>query len=451
MLQCVDRHVNSAETFGPEGPPPDEAARLKRLRELSSVSSGPDPVLDALVDAACLAADTPIGLITLLDGERQWFKSKRGIEGDGSCRADAFCDYTIQSSRPFVVADAARDVRFAENPFVTGSDRIRFYAGVPLEIEPGLRLGSLCVLDRVPRRLGAGARGLLDRLARCVVERLLQSEDRYLLSRIDSGRLNRAKADKAALALAEEALAQGLFALHFQPKIALDTGRRVGFEALLRLTNPDGSVLGPAAFAAALDDPTLSRRIGSHVLQCAVAQAKAWEAAGVDFGHIAVNVSSSQFIAFPGSPSLVDEILDLTRSAGLSPRHIQIEVTEGVMLSEQGGDIGTQLEALRAAGFIVAFDDFGTGFASLVHLKELAYDQIKIDGAFVRAMTSSNADLAIVKAIVDMATALGKHVVAEGVETAAELCALRELGCHYGQGYFFGRPVSASDLRISPD
>lgn len=451
MLQCVDRHVNSAETFGPEGPPPDEAARLKRLRELSSVSSGPDPVLDALVDAACLAADTPIGLITLLDGERQWFKSKRGIEGDGSCRADAFCDYTIQSSRPFVVADAARDVRFAENPFVTGSDRIRFYAGVPLEIEPGLRLGSLCVLDRVPRRLGADVRGLLDRLARCAVERLLQSEDRYLLSRIDSGRLNRAKADKAALALAEEALAQGLFALHYQPKIALDTGRRVGFEALLRLTNPDGSVLGPAAFAAALDDPTLSRRIGSHVLQCAVAQAKAWEAAGVDFGHIAVNVSSSQFIAFPGGPSLVDEILDLTRSAGLSPRHIQIEVTEGVMLSEQGGDIGTQLEALRAAGFIVAFDDFGTGFASLVHLKELAYDQIKIDGAFVRAMTSSNADLAIVKAIVDMATALGKHVVAEGVETAAELCALRELGCHYGQGYFFGRPVSASDLRISPD
>lgn len=114
------------------------------------------------------------------------------------------------------------------------------------------------------------------------------------------------------------------------------------------------------------------------------------------------------------------------------------------MLSEQSGDISTQLEALRAAGFIVAFDDFGTGFASLVHLKKLAYDQIKIDGAFVRAMTSSNADLAIVKAIVDLATALGKHVVAEAVEAMAELYALRELGCHYGQGYFFGRPVSAS-------
>jgi len=120
------------------------------------------------------------------------------------------------------------------------------------------------------------------------------------------------------------------------------------------------------------------------------------------------------------------------------------------MLSEQGGDIGVQLEALRAAGFIVAFDDFGTGFASLVHLKEFAYDQIKIDGSFVRAMTAANADYAIVKAIIDMAMALGKKVVAEGVETVTEFHALRELGCHYGQGFFFGRPVGASDVRFFP-
>ncbi|MBB5662716.1 EAL domain-containing protein [Rhizobium acidisoli] len=451
MLPSVDRDVTSAEAAGRRGFLPDEAARLKRLRELASVSAGPDPVLDALVNAACLAAGTPIGLITLLDSERQWFKSKQGIEGDGSLRADAFCDHTIRSSRPFVVPDALRDVRFADNPFVTGSEGIRFYAGVPLEIEPGLRLGSLCVLDRVPRRLGIGVRGLLDRLARCAVERLLQSEDRYLLSRIDAGRLVRAKADKAALALAEEALVQGFFMLHYQPKLALYTGRRIGFEALLRLRKPDGSILGPSAFSAAFDEPRLSRRIGSHVLQCAVAQAKAWEADRFDFGHIAINVSSSQFMKVPGNPCLVDEILAATQSAGLSPGRFQIEVTEGVMLSEQGNDIATQLAALRAAGFIVAFDDFGTGFASLVHLKELAYDEIKIDGSFVRAMIGSSADHAIVKAMIDMAKALGKEVVAEGVETMAELQALKALGCHYGQGFLFGRPISASYMEFPAD
>lgn len=449
MLQGVDRHSISADRIGPEKD--HEVARLERLREVSIVSSGPDHVLDALVDAACLAADTPIGLITLLDDERQWFKSKRGIEREGSCRTHAFCDYTIRSSRLFVVPDALRDLRFSDNPFVTGSDRIRFYAGVPLEIEPGLRLGSLCVLDRVPRRLRAEIRVLLERLAHCVVERIRQSEDRYLLARIDTSGLNRTKADKAALALADEALAQGHFVLYYQPKIALDTGRRVGFEALLRLKKADGSVLGPGAFAAALNEPTLSRRIGSHVLRSAVAQASAWERAGVDFGHIAINVSSSQFMELPGSPSLVNEILNATRSAELSARHIQIEVTEGVMLSEQGGDIGKQLEALRTAGFIVAFDDFGTGFASLVHLKELAYDQIKIDGSFVRGMTGSDADHAIVKAIVDMAKAMGKRVVAEGVETDAERQALQLLGCHYGQGFLFGRPASASEIRFSCD
>jgi EAL domain-containing protein (putative c-di-GMP-specific phosphodiesterase class I) len=446
MLQRVHPDVVLANEVESTESTPDEVARLERLNELSIDLVSPDPVLDALVDAACLVAGTPIGLITLLDSERQWFKSKRGMEGEGSRRVDAFCDLTIRSSRPLVVPDAARDVRFARNPFVTGGDGIRFYAGVPLEIEPGLRLGSLCVIDRVPRRLGADVRSLLERLARCAVERLLQSEDRYLLSRIDTGRLDRAKANKAVLALAEGALADGSFILHYQPKIALDTGRRIGFEALLRLRRPDGSVIGPAAFSAALDDPALSRRIGSHVLQSAVAQAKAWEMAGVDFGHIAINVSSSQFVRLPGSHSLVDEILGAIRSAELSPRRIQVEVTEGVMLSEQGGDIGTQLEALRAAGFIVAFDDFGTGFASLVHLKDFAYDQIKIDGSFVRAMTDSTADRAIVKAIIDMAHALGKRVVAEGVETMAERDALRELGCQYGQGYLFGRPASASEL-----
>ncbi|EHS49675.1 diguanylate phosphodiesterase with GAF sensor(s) [Rhizobium sp. PDO1-076] len=451
MRQFVHSNAFCHATVYPDRSGPVEAARLKRLREVSSVSSGPDPVLDALVGAACLAADTPIGLITLLDGERQSFKSKQGIEGYGSPRADAFCDHTIRSSRSFVVPDAARDVRFADNPFVTGRDGIRFYAGVPLEIEPGLRLGSLCVLDRVPRRLGADVRGLLERLARCAVERLLQTEDRYLLSQVDSGRLDRAKADKAMLALAEEALAENLFTLYYQPKIALDTGRRIGFEALLRLKKPDGSVLSPASFAAALIEPTLSRRIGKHVLRCAVAQARAWQAAGIEFGHIAINVSSSQFAPSPGSPGLVDEILGATRSAGLSPKHIQIEVTEGVMLSEQSGVIGRQLEALRAAGFIVAFDDFGTGFASLVHLKEFAYDQIKIDGSFVRAMTGSITDHAIVKAIVDMAKAMGKQVVAEGVETMAELLALQELGCPYGQGFHFGRPAVAADIRFAAD
>ena len=119
------------------------------------------------------------------------------------------------------------------------------------------------------------------------------------------------------------------------------------------------------------------------------------------------------------------------------------------MLSEQGGDVGTQLDALRAAGFVIAFDDFGTGFASLAHLKAFAYDQIKIDRSFVRALVDSAADQAIVKAIIDMANAMGKHVVAEGVETLEERSVLQALGCQYGQGFLFGRPCAASDVSLT--
>jgi EAL domain-containing protein (putative c-di-GMP-specific phosphodiesterase class I) len=156
--------------------------------------------------------------------------------------------------------------------------------------------------------------------------------------------------------------------LHYQPKMTLDAGHCVGFEALLRLKRLDGSVTGPAAFSAAFDEPTLSPCMGSHVLRCAVAQ-----------------------------------------------------------------------------------DDFGTGFASLVHLRKFAYDQIKIDGSFVRAITASSVDHAIVKAIIDMAKALGKHVDAEGVETVAELYALQALGCHYRQGYLFGPLVSLIYVSFATD
>ena len=446
MLQQLNRDMPSATDVTSYPVPWSEAARLRRLKELAIVSPGPDAVLDALVDAACLVTGTPIGLITLIDGERQWFISKRGIEGEGSAREVSFCDYTIRSPNAFVVRNAERDPRFSANPFVTGEEGIRFYAGVPIEIEHGLRLGSLCVLDRVPRRLGHEVGGLLHKLARCAAERMLQSEDRYLLSRIHPARLDRAVSDKAALALAEDALAQGRFTLFFQPKVELEHGQRIGFEALLRIKALDGSIIGPSAFYPAFDEPILSRRIGSFVLRSALSQAKAWERDGMDFGHIAINVSSSQFISPLGSPCLADDIADAVRSADLSPQCLQIEVTEGVMLSTRGDGIGRQLDALRAAGFTVAFDDFGTGFASLVHLREFAYDVIKIDSSFVRAMTSSRPDRAIVAAIIDLAKTLGKRVVAEGVETVEELRMLQALGCHYGQGYLFGRPVRASDI-----
>jgi EAL domain-containing protein (putative c-di-GMP-specific phosphodiesterase class I) len=302
------------------------------------------------------------------------------------------------------------------------------------------------VLDRVPRQIDNNVKLILERLARCVAERLRNSENVRLLQFLSAERRNQAKVSLALIKAAETALSEKAFLLYYQPKFELQTGKRVGFEALLRWRHSDNSVLAPAAFAEILDHPDLSRRIGSYVLRCAVAQAKAWERAGIDFGHIAINVSSSQFAEVVGGQGLVEELLAVVEEANLNPDKLQIEITEGVVLSSNAGHVAQKLEQLRAAGFAIAFDDFGTGFASLVHLKDLQYDQIKIDGSFVRAMTHSSADRAIVKAVVDLARSLGKDVVAEGIETEAEFEALRQFGCRYGQGYLFGRPSPPSKV-----
>lgn len=137
------------------GPPlhPQESARLAALRNLQILDTGPDPIWDKLVDLACQVTGTPTGLVTLVDEQRQWFKAKKNFPGGEGARRDAFCSYTILGPGMMVVEDAAKDERFADNPFVTGEPGIRFYAGVPLHEPGGLPLGALCVIDDEPRTL----------------------------------------------------------------------------------------------------------------------------------------------------------------------------------------------------------------------------------------------------------------------------------------------------------
>src|SRR5579883_2960814 len=129
--------------------PNNEVQRLKRLLELGVLDSEAEPAFDALTRAASLLTAAPIALVSLVDSERQWFKSNTGLEGTTQTPRDvAFCAYTILGDQPFVVPDTLKDPRFADNPLVTDAPHIRFYAGVPITLNDGLRMGSLCVIDR---------------------------------------------------------------------------------------------------------------------------------------------------------------------------------------------------------------------------------------------------------------------------------------------------------------
>lgn len=152
--------------------PPNEKERLALLREYQILDTPPEQAFDDVVHLASVICSTPIALVTLVDETRQWFKAKVGVAVQSTPREMAFCAHAILDAGPFVVPDARSDPRFADNPLVTGDPRIRFYAGAPLVTPRGIRLGTLCVIDRTPRVLSAAQMHALEALSRVVVTQL---------------------------------------------------------------------------------------------------------------------------------------------------------------------------------------------------------------------------------------------------------------------------------------
>ncbi len=253
-------------------------------------------------------------------------------------------------------------------------------------------------------------------------------------------------------------LEDGEFTVYFQALTDLDSGRVVGAEALARWLHRHEGVISPGRFIPVAEDSGLIGPLGSLVLRQAVREAAAWEAllrqqgaegtAGADspvpVPPVSVNLSVRQF----RSPTLVADIADALRDAGLPASRLRVEVTESLIM-EDVTQAAETLQQLKAMGVGVAVDDFGTGYSSLATLKTLPVDVLKIDRAFVRDLATAPVDAAIVTAIVTLARALGVQVVAEGVETAEQARILRECGCRVIQGFLMSRPVAAADFRRS--
>ena len=247
---------------------------------------------------------------------------------------------------------------------------------------------------------------------------------------------------------ARRALTDERFVLCFQPKADLQSQKLAGFEALLRLSNKDGTLVPPSNYAEVFEDSVLACRIGEMVRLSAIEQASSWLEAGHDFGHIAFNMSPPEFQAYQREPQFVDRLIEAISNAGLKPSHIQVEVTEDVLLTRKRENVSGILRHLRENGITVALDDFGTGHASLLHLKETEFDLVKLDVSFVRSMLTSDVDMAIVETITKLAAKLGKQIVAEGIETQEQLAVLQGLGVAFGQGFLIGHPVPGDSVRF---
>jgi diguanylate cyclase (GGDEF)-like protein/PAS domain S-box-containing protein len=232
------------------------------------------------------------------------------------------------------------------------------------------------------------------------------------------------------------ALERHEFSLHYQPKINFKTGEISGAEALLRWTHPTRGSVPPAQFIPVAEDCGLIVPIGNWVLRTACEQARAWADAGLPVATMAVNVSAIEF----RDENYLKRLYEILSDTGLDPRLLELELTESVLM-KHADSAAAILQALRARGVQVAVDDFGTGYSSLSYLGKFPLDALKIDQSFVGRIISATDDATIVSAVISMARSLNLRVVAEGVETLAQLAFLRTHKCDEAQGYYFGRPV----------
>jgi diguanylate cyclase (GGDEF)-like protein len=237
------------------------------------------------------------------------------------------------------------------------------------------------------------------------------------------------------------ALARGEFELYYQPKVDTMSGYFYSAEALIRWRHPERGLVSPAAFIPLAEECGLIGPIGEWVLREACRQGRAWQLAGLPSLRIAVNVAAAQF----RSGNLVETIRRALADAQFEPRLLEVELTESAVMSDPEESIKT-LERLSEMGVLVSVDDFGTGYSSMSYLRRFPIDHLKIDRSFLSEITARSDDASIVGAIVSLAHNLRLKVIAEGVETTAQLDLLKTLGCDQYQGYQFSPPVPVADF-----
>ena len=238
-----------------------------------------------------------------------------------------------------------------------------------------------------------------------------------------------------------QALHAGELVLHYQPKVNLRTGEILGLEALLRWQHPEQGLLGPQHVLPLIEDIDLVVELGEWVLRHALAQMRQWTNAGM-LWEVSVNIAAPHF----HRPNFVQRLKDILHTCPeVSPTRLELEILESAALEDMQY-MRRMMQSCQALGVRFALDDFGTGFSSLSYLKRLPAETIKIDQSFVRGILEDGDDLTLVSAIVALAAAFHRHVVAEGVETPEQCAKLLELGCERAQGFGIARPMPAHEV-----
>ena len=372
----------------------------------------------------------------------------------------------------FAMGDEGRNAYFIERGRVQVSLPKDDGETIIAELGKGEIFGEMSMIDDVPRSATVtavedteviviqrsrfiqplkSARPMMNLLLRIVLARFRDAQRQLSGMRTTSSEMNTSLEEIRSLAFdrinTERDMRRGLdageFEMHYQPITSLDGGHIAGFEALMRWRKDDGGFVSPVEFIPLAEETGLIVELGRWALETSLKEQK--NLAGrfnenfpaVAAPFMSVNVSGLQLSEL----SEIDRLADIIDASGTPPGDIKLEITETLMV-ENFDHAKAALDKLKDLGVLIAIDDFGTGYSSLSYLHQLPFDTLKIDRVFVTNMDKSESSQRIVRSIAQLALALDMNIVAEGIEEQAQMDALRDLGCQYGQGFFMSKPLT---------
>src|ERR1022692_1092046 len=437
-----------------------EDGRMAALISTEILDTEPEPSYDAITRLAAEYFQADTALLGFADESRVWIKSHWGEEIRELPRKKSIFDMVLAENGPVIVPDISKHPQFTGSRMTLRRLDVVSFASVPVRCGAGNILGSLTIFAGQARRDMA-----LDEL------RMLESLADMVASQLELRRMRRnftgqghkqpnTAASEAAIWSRRSDLRRAIdhqeLVLHYQPEFDLSTRKIVGLEALIRWDHPVRGLIPPLDFIPLAEESGLILPIGDWVLAESCSQIQKWclEDPRHDSLRVCVNLSARQF----SRNGLADHVEALLRQFGISSRQLGLEMTESSLIP----NMRTALEvlgSLRKLGVSLLMDDFGTGYSSLSYLHSFPFDVLKIDRSFVGRMTEGDQPLQIVRTIIELARVLGMDVVAEGIETCEQYRLLRQLGCRFGQGFLFARPMDTEAVtellrlpgRVLPD
>ncbi len=438
----------------------EEDERLAALTSTGILDTPSEATFDAITRLAAeyFKADTVI--LGFADESRVWIKSHWGEPVRELPRRGSIFERVLAEDGPVVVPNINDDPEFRVRRLPLRRLEAQSFASAPVRSHDGRILGVLTIFSCQPRRpMAITELRMLESIAEIAASQL---ELRRLRKNLNRHRPRRDRRREVVTGIwprksdLRHALEKNQFVLYYQPEIEITTRRIVGLEALIRWEHPDRGLVFPMDFIPMAEETGLILPIGDWGLSEACHQIQLWRVLDPDLPapRVCVNLSARQF----ARQGLADHVEALLRRSGVSSQQLGLEMTESCLIPDPGTAMEV-LSSLRRLGVSLLMDDFGTGYSSLNHLHTLPFDVLKIDRSFVMRMTEGEPPLQIVRTIVELARVMGMDVVAEGVETQEQHTLLRELGCRYGQGFLYSRPVKASVMsamlqlpgRILPD